>query len=436
MPHFSELLEKLHRKDTDWLFGVYSLPSLVEIPSKEALILNLPDGEVQKGREDVGDCATRGPINKLATDFTYAVKTHIFSQENIDWLKEKGYVDRNGRVDFSDAFIAILSGTTRGGNSMIAPLQAIHERGLIPKWMLPLEKTMTWDDYHNPARITQEMKDLGKAFSKRFTINYERVELKDFEKINEKEPLVVAGHAWDKPVNGVYQRSTGAKGHIWLNLYPKWSAFDNYLDQGRRDDYIKKLAPDFDFYEHGYRIFISAESPDVIDEAWSVLALTKLLDRLKALYALFIKIKPMPEEILTPRQQLLQVALAGRTFDVSPDDRADDDVGCCDSVSELIVKVFPDFKKSLYTPELKNIFDRDKRFKQTTELGAGNIIISCTGQGNGTIRGHVGILGQNEIIMSNDSKNGLWRENFTVGSWVKRYRKMGGMKIYVYTLDV
>lgn len=433
MDHFNERLEELDREDTDWTFGALSLPSLITIPSKEAIILNLPNGEVQRGKEDTLDCATRGPINKLAMEFTYGVQKFVISQKNIDWLTEKGYY-RDGQCDFSDSFIAILSGTTRTGNSMKAPLQAIRDYGLIPKWMLPLESDMTWDMYHDPKRITQEMRDLGKAFSKRFTINYERVLVDDFETVNEKEPIIVAGHAWDKPMNGVYQRSSGKKQHVWLNLYPKWLAFDNYLDRGIKDDYIKALAPDFDFYKYGYRVFLFNEDPNVDDNKWSVTYLMKLLEKLKALLASLKKTVPMPQEIITPRQHLLQVALAGRTFDVSPLDYAKDDVGCCDSVTKLIQKVYPDFKSILGTAELKRVLDLDKRFRQTDKLEAGNIIISCTGQGNGTIRGHVGILKDGEVIMSNNSRDGLWMENFTVTSWVKRYRNMGGMKIYVYEL--
>lgn len=434
MDHFSETQEALDRTDTDWQFGSLSLLSLVTFPSKEAIILNLPNGEVQRGREDTLDCATRAPINKLAGDFTYAIQKHIISQKNIDWLSQKGYLDRDGRFDASDAFIAILSGTTRTGNSMKAPNQAIRDYGLIPKWMLPLEPWMTWDDYHNKARITQEMLDLGKAFSKRFDINYERVPLERLEEVNEMEPVIVAGHAWDKPINGVYPRSEDKKQHVWLNLYPKWLAFDNYLDQGRKDDYIKTLAPDFAFYKYGYRVFISNEDPNVDDRRWSITYLMGLVEKLKALLAKLKKNTIMPLEIKTPRQQLLEVALAGRTFDVSPLDEAPDDVGCCDSVCELVGKVFSDFKKRLGTADLKHAFDLDKRFRQTDKLEAGNIIISCTGQGNGTIRGHVGILKDGEVIMSNNSRDGLWMENFTVASWVKRYRNMGGMKVYVYEL--
>ena len=46
----------------------------------------------------MSDCATRGPINKLETDFTYAYKKKIFSEKNREWLKVNGYVDNDGNV--------------------------------------------------------------------------------------------------------------------------------------------------------------------------------------------------------------------------------------------------------------------------------------------------------------------------------------------------
>ncbi len=74
-----------------------------------------------------------------------------------------------------------------------------------------------------------------------------------------------------------------------------------------------------------------------------------------------------------------------------------------------------------------------KHWKATLNFLPGNVVISVTGTGNGTItHGHAGICGKAGNIMSNDSATGLWQQNYSVVSWVKYYRGKGGMKVLVY----
>lgn len=179
----------------------------------------LPVGEIQRGREDFMDCASRAPVNNYETQFTYAVQNKLFSDENIKWLKDKGYCDDKGVVTFSDRFIAIMSNTTRNGNSLKAPNDAVRWYGMIPKKMLPKDPDFTWDEYHDKTKITTAMKDLGKEFTTRFTLNYEKV-------TEDKYPIIVKN-----------------------NLY---EAYDNYVDQVD-GDYVKRLAPNYDIMVYGYR---------------------------------------------------------------------------------------------------------------------------------------------------------------------------------------
>src|SRR3954462_12894985 len=57
---------------------------------------------------------------------------------------------------------------------------------------------------------------------------------------------------------------------------------------------------------------------------------------------------------------------------------------------------------------------------------SGDIVISPTGYGNGSMpNGHVGIIGDNGQIMSNNSATGLWDIHFTLASWKARYVDQG-----------
>ena len=445
--HAEELAS--HSED-DWHFGGGSPSPLFVIP-KNLRLVSLPLGEVQRGKDDMMDCTTRGPINKLEADFTYAVTRKLFSESNIKWLKDKGYWNAQRKaIEFSDAFNAILSETKKTGNSMKAPINSIHSgasgHGLIPKMLLPLNKNMTWEIYHDRTRITQSMLDLGKAFSKRFNIKYERVSAAHMKELNEQEMLVVAGHAWNRPKNGVYERTLDKINHVFLNVTPEYIAFDNYIDTDG-NDFLKTLAPDFLFMGDAYRIFIAGENPDVVDSWWSVETLTRIIESLKKLIGIMEespreveKVEPAPivpehPPEMTRAQVLYAYAekLVSQRIDVSPRDVADDDVGCVESMCEVIRgSIFPDFKRMVSTIELKKELDRDKRFKQTLDLTPGNVMVTMTGTGNGKVRGHTWVIGQNHLLMSNDSRDGIWKQNYTVDQVVKRWRTYGGMQIFVY----
>jgi hypothetical protein len=123
--------------------------------------------------------------------------------------------------------------------------------------------------------------------------------------------------------------------------------------------------------------------------------------------------------------------------DASPADEAPDEFGCADSVSKILRNTFKGIiKGSVSTAELFNQLNTSPNFKRVKTYRAGDIIISPTGKGKtGKIpNGHVGIVAENDRIMSNMSATGTWEENYTVTSWVKRYRDQGGYPIYFFTV--
>lgn len=245
------------RKPEDWVVGGVS-DNLKGISEDVNLIDYLPAGEVQRGREDMMDCATRAPINILESK----LNAHLtkMSSDNREWLEANGYTN-NGQIEISDAFTAIKSGTSLNGNSLKAPLDSLRKDGFIPKKLLPLDPAMTWGQYHNPKRITSAIVALGKEAKARFPINYIRFEKEDFKNIREYDPIDVAGFAWLRPINGIYpkaDRVTFPINHCFMDIpkTPQYTIFDNYIDPVD-GDFIKRLAPDYDLYDFGYRIIVS-----------------------------------------------------------------------------------------------------------------------------------------------------------------------------------
>lgn len=250
-------LEKQHIDGTEWTFGAVSQPGLAHLSESERTDY-LPSGELQRGKEDFSDCVTRGFLNSLEAQFNWLYRNDKLKPENKKWLEDKGYV-QNDEVTFSDRFIAVLSGTTRNGNSMKAPVDAIRKNGLIPKSLLPKSSDMTWDMYHDPSKITDELKQLGQDFLTRFSINYEQVPKVLISNALKDDIIVVAGYAWTAPIDGVYPPAPDMPfNHCWINFQNKYFAFDNYLDTD--GDWIKHLSEFYVFYDYGYRVYVSAQN--------------------------------------------------------------------------------------------------------------------------------------------------------------------------------
>lgn len=257
MQNFDLQRELAEQSDKDWVFGSDSEPGVVFIPEKERTQW-LPVGELQfSGGVDYTDCASRSPVNHLESLFSYHY-AHTMKPENKKWLEDQGYI-QDGKVTFSDRYIAVLSGTTHSGNSLKAPLEAIRTQGLIPKKLLPKTDDLTWNEYYAP--IPQKLEDLGQEFLKRFTINYEQVSQSQLAEVLATDMVGVAAYAWPIPVNGVYPATPGTFNHAFI-LYdlPKYQAYDNYYDAGVAGDFTKTLAPDYIFFDYGYRVYISAEN--------------------------------------------------------------------------------------------------------------------------------------------------------------------------------
>ncbi len=121
--------------------------------------------------------------------------------------------------------------------------------------------------------------------------------------------------------------------------------------------------------------------------------------------------------------------------DASPMDIVSDDLGCAESVTNIIAKVI-DFPIIVGTATLYERLSKDTRFTRVNEhAGPGTIVVSPTGSGNGKIRGHTGILGPDKSIMSNDSVLAIWRQNYTIDSWTARYKGIGNLPITYFRLD-
>lgn len=148
--------------------------------------------------------------------------------------------------------------------------------------------------------------------------------------------------------------------------------------------------------------------------------------------------KPVPPT-KTGAERLYETARTYLGTDASPRDQVDDDIACVETFENIHFHAFglylngTNFKPVFSTIDAYKYFLNNPKWRATLEAKPGNAIICVSGKGNGTFwHGHIGIFGENEKIMSNTSKDGIFRENYTLPIWVDRFRVQGGFIVYMF----
>ena len=143
--------------------------------------------EVINESGDWVDYLPQGEIQ--AKMFTFDTQSCVsFSATNIIEMQLKALTGKE--FNFSDRFIAIMSGTTKNGNSFVNVANAIRNYGLIPEEMLPFGGN-SFEEYHDRSLITNEMLKAGQEFLKKYDVGYE-FQMNDLDLELKHAPLQVA----------------------------------------------------------------------------------------------------------------------------------------------------------------------------------------------------------------------------------------------------
>lgn len=190
-------------KPEDYVLGGSSLPLEVLAPDGDWSSF-LPLWEAQKkGGVETMSCATFATLN--AIEAILARKFGVITNK-------------------SDRYNAVMSGTTRQGNSPHRVIESIRKvAGTIPEAMHPFGGS-TWDEYHASELITPLMKKVGQEWLGEYEIYHEWV----FSGGDEEEkcmaimdalhysPVGVSVHAWNTPKNGLYYKEEGQVDNHWV----------------------------------------------------------------------------------------------------------------------------------------------------------------------------------------------------------------------------
>ncbi len=143
-------------------------------------------------------------------------------------------------------------------------------------------------------------------------------------------------------------------------------------------------------------------------------------------------LKELPMNQDTNQEKLYAAAVAALGKDISPLDRAPDELGCMESLS-MVLRQVVDFPIIPGTWTGLDYIRKSPLFEKVDTPEAGDIIICATIPGK-PFPGHAGVVGKNGAVMSNSSKTGRWEQNYNLASWDERYRKKGGYVVHYFRL--
>lgn len=136
---------------------------------------------------------------------------------------------------------------------------------------------------------------------------------------------------------------------------------------------------------------------------------------------------------MTPQERLYAVAKGNLGIHCTLNDAVASEVGCAEALSYNLKQAGFTVPSGgiAGTYDMLQFLKSNPQFQQVNVPQAGDIIMSATGTGNGSIEGHVGCIGNNGIL-SNDSATGLWLERWTLQRWQAYYAVAGGIPTYYF----
>ena len=177
--------------EKDFMYGTESSLAGVDVLPTGDWTPYLPEGEEQFGVGfDSMSCTSFSYTTAIETYLNFIIKEKKITVGNLKWLSDNGYIGPDGKVNFSDRFLAIMSGTTINGNQLNKVAETARTIGLIPQSMLPFGGT-TWAEFMNPDVITKTMTDKATEFLTHFKLSYEWVMFNNDRALDQSEQKIL-----------------------------------------------------------------------------------------------------------------------------------------------------------------------------------------------------------------------------------------------------
>lgn len=138
------------------------------------------------------------------------------------------------RVNFSDRFLAAISGTKEGGNSPHVVCEFLRKIGVVKQDVWPFDTSITsFEKFYAP--IPKEIEDLANEFNQNWDFKHEHVptDEKSITAALKCSPLLISVPAWFRNGNDRYYRPDGfVDNHATTLVYERIGdfrqAFDSY----------------------------------------------------------------------------------------------------------------------------------------------------------------------------------------------------------------
>jgi hypothetical protein len=190
----------------DFVAGVLPYEVVVETGNHLPWIPTNEPQSSQVSTTERWNCVTQAHHNTIENIMMRDIALGRMPKVHEQWLRDNGYFDDNGKINFAEGFNSILNETVwdnpdpaKNGNYVWKVCEDGRKiSGLIPARMMPDVPTMKNAEYYNRSRITPEMIAMGKEFLKRFSLPYEwqGVETAEILKQMKQSPLMITqpGH--------------------------------------------------------------------------------------------------------------------------------------------------------------------------------------------------------------------------------------------------
>lgn len=296
----------------------------------------------------------------------------------------------------------------------------IRKVGLINNRYLPIPDTL--EEFLDEDDITERMYRTGSRWLEKNELKHEwlwtlppkttaeRLEVMKFAL--RSSPLGVSVSAWFRGSNGKYI-DNGLRNNHWCICYKiddeGIHVFDSY-------DHSKKILDPNHYIHRAKRIWINKKQRRAMKK--HVRLLEDILKNLNLM-----------------KKTLVDLAKEHIGTDASPADLAPDELGCAETVTTILKKLYPKTPIITGTWTLWDYFEKHPNWFPMQQPEPGCIIISPTGTGNGKFPGHVGIMLDDGTIASNDSFTGKFERNYDLDTWKARYQEKGGFPVYYYKFN-
>ena len=409
------------QKPEDYVFGAGKLPEENLQPDGQ-WDAYIPEGELQNlNNVEPFACVTFGTFNAAET-----------------LIKRKYGIVEN----FSDRFTAKQSGTEHApGNDPHTVGEYIRKQGAVREPLWPIGPNITtFAQFY--AALPIALTIIAERFLSEWEFKHEYVPTTHaaLKEALKHSPLGFSVYGWAQEANGIYFNPPGLAHNHWCMCYgyeegKYWKILDSYTNTHKKVGWN-------DLPQAAKRYYVTRSTrpqqislyKQIILKLQAILvqlqttkrrfgAVGTTLESLKLqLYKALIAIKLMGNRLI-----LYETAKASLGRDASPLDRANDALGCAESVNAIHKKAFGfEIGGSTSTALLFEALVDSPYFDRVSNPLPGDVIISPTGSGNGRVaHGHTGIVAK-QGIMSNDSDTGTWELNYTMDMWKRYYGQKGG----------